>query len=253
MLDRESMNKLKKSNISKDAEKTKERVRAVWKSLKKDVRNEILEYSDLKQVTVERAYTNGGISAKLVAAFSQILRIDPLFLTGQSDEQRQYREPMIIKFLTDLGYTKLNSIADPDKKKPPKKQTKEKALDTPVNEKENLIETTVPSAEGDKPDVEPYVPDTIEPAALPKDDNHKDKDQDKIGKGTDTLTFIDTPAGWSALSSAILENIGDSKKKKINDLEEEDFILLLQSKYIQAGFDTDKDNILMLIKHMLVS
>jgi hypothetical protein len=105
MLDRESMSKLKKSNISKDAEKTKERVRAAWKPLKKDIRNEILEYADLKQVTVERAYTNGGVSAKLVAAFSQILRIDPLYLTGQSDDQRQYREPMIIKFLTDLGYT----------------------------------------------------------------------------------------------------------------------------------------------------
>jgi hypothetical protein len=161
---------------------------------------------------------------------------------------------MIIKFLTDLGYTKLNSIDEPDKKKPSKKQTDEKALNKPSSEKGNPIEATVPAEEAGKPDAIPFVPAPIKPAVIENEGKKEDslEEPGESSVGTGTLSFIDTPAGWSALSVALLENIGDSKKKKINDLSEDDLILLLQGKCIQAGFDKDKENILTLIKHMLV-
>jgi hypothetical protein len=121
MIDKETMQELKQVNVSKDAEKTKERIRDLWKPLSKEKRQDILDRADLKKVTVERAYTNGSVQAKLIVAFSEVLEIDPLFLTGQADEQRAYDDTLVVDFLKGLGYTGV-------KKTPPAKRTAKKVF-----------------------------------------------------------------------------------------------------------------------------
>ena len=80
------VSKLKQSNISKDGDKTKARVKPLWRAANKDQREAILSTADVKDVSVRRAYVTGSISAKLVAAISRTLNVNPYFLTGQADE-----------------------------------------------------------------------------------------------------------------------------------------------------------------------
>jgi hypothetical protein len=104
MLKPELIQSLKKSNISKNAEKTKERVRAVWAPLVRTKRNAVLALADMKQVTVQRAYKFGGISARVALAMAQILDIDPRWLTGETDEKGVYDVEQVIKYLKKQGY-----------------------------------------------------------------------------------------------------------------------------------------------------
>jgi hypothetical protein len=104
MLKAEFIRELKKTNISKDSEKTKQRLRAAWQPLSKDQREETLALADMKKVSVERAYKTGGASAKVVIALAQVLNIDPKYFTGESDEQGVYEVDAVTKYLVDLGY-----------------------------------------------------------------------------------------------------------------------------------------------------
>jgi UDP-N-acetylglucosamine 1-carboxyvinyltransferase len=54
MLNSETIKQLKQGNISKDAEKTKERVNGIWKSFDKQQREALLSLAGLAQITVER-------------------------------------------------------------------------------------------------------------------------------------------------------------------------------------------------------
>ncbi|MDR1537026.1 MAG: hypothetical protein LBU32_03350 [Clostridiales bacterium] len=107
MISKEVFSGLKQTNISKDSEKTKVRVKAVWQSLSKDAKQEIFNISGLKKATVERTCRMGNISAILTVALGQVAGVDPQFLIGESDDRNPIDEETIPNFLIDLGYEKL--------------------------------------------------------------------------------------------------------------------------------------------------
>ena len=105
MYNKELYNKLKQTNISKDATKTRERVKAVWMSLDKQQKQEVFNISDLKKATLERTCRLGNISAILATALAEISRVDPYYLAAQTDmKQEDIPDSTIESFLIDHGY-----------------------------------------------------------------------------------------------------------------------------------------------------
>jgi len=98
---------LKQSNISKDATKTSQRVRALWKGASAEAKAAVCELSGSAQATVYRIFKTGGISAKLAIAIAQVLGIDPCYLTGEAEEEGAYNEADVTNFISRLGYDKL--------------------------------------------------------------------------------------------------------------------------------------------------
>jgi hypothetical protein len=122
---KEFIQKLKQSNISVDAGKTKQRVREVWKAASKAQQNAILASSGVKRTTLQRAYTTGNISAKLAVPIAQTLNLSPKYLTGEHDEVGEYSDIQLIELLREHKYTKLlkeiatNAPAKKPRQKPP--------------------------------------------------------------------------------------------------------------------------------------
>jgi hypothetical protein len=104
---KEFIQKLKQSNISVDAEKTKQRVREVWKAASRAQQNAILAVAGVKRTTLQRAYTTGNISAKLAVPIAQTLNLSPHYLTGVVDEAGEYSDILLIELLRKHKYTKL--------------------------------------------------------------------------------------------------------------------------------------------------
>ena len=105
MYNKELYNKLKQTNVSKDQEKTKERVKAVWSTLGKQQKQEIFNISDLKKATLERTCRLGNISVILATALAEVARIDPYYLTAETDEkQENISDSTIESFLIDHNY-----------------------------------------------------------------------------------------------------------------------------------------------------
>jgi hypothetical protein len=214
MISKESLELLKQKNVSKNAEKTKTRVHSLWKPLDKARRNQILDTADIKTNTIARAYTKGTIQARLVVAFSEILEVDPLYIIGESDEQRPFDETLVIKFLNGLGYTGIKTASAGKKKK----------------EKPQL---TLLSTENAK-----KIPETQE----------KKTESPSIP----IMNPDDIPGGLSALGAVISKHMGSETQHHMDRISEDDYILLLKSQFIQSNFDHDKRNRLTLIKYLLV-
>jgi len=100
---------LKQSNISKDGPKTSARVQKIWKAASAAQKQAVCELSGSAKATVYRIFKTGGISAKLALALSQVLDLDPRYLTGETDDHGTYAEADVTKFLSRLGYDKLLS------------------------------------------------------------------------------------------------------------------------------------------------
>jgi len=105
MYSKELYNKLKQTNISKDPEKTKDRVKAVWATLDKQQKQEVFNISDLKKATLERTCRLGNISVILATALAEIARIDPYYLAAITDiKQEDVSDAVIDSFLIDHNY-----------------------------------------------------------------------------------------------------------------------------------------------------
>ena len=100
---------LKQSNISKDGPKTSARVQEIWKAASAAQKQAVCDLSGSAKATVYRIFKTGGISAKLSLALSQVLNLDPRYLTGEVDERGTYAEADVVRFLSRLGYDKLLS------------------------------------------------------------------------------------------------------------------------------------------------
>ena len=108
MYNKELYNKLKQTNVSKDPEKTKERVRAVWTALDKHQKQEVFNISDLKKATLERTCRLGNISAILATALAEVSRVDPYYLAAVTDiKQEDISDEIINSFLIDHHYENL--------------------------------------------------------------------------------------------------------------------------------------------------
>ena len=107
MINATLIQQLKQSNISKDGPKTSAHVQEVWKAASAADKQAVCDLSGSAKATIYRIFKTGGISAKLALAMAQVLRADPLFLTGESDERGEYNEAAAKMFLSRLGYDKL--------------------------------------------------------------------------------------------------------------------------------------------------
>ena len=153
----ELVSKLKQSNISKNGDKTKARVKPLWKAASKDQREAILSLADVKDVSVRRAYVTGSISAKLTAAISKTLNVNPYYLTGQFDEAGEYSESLLVEMLEDLKYDKLLAeaglLGGPEKKRGRRKAA-------PARDEEPVAESASAPVEA------PAVAEPVEPVAV---------------------------------------------------------------------------------------
>ncbi len=111
MVGAELIQSLKRTNISVDGEKTKERVARLWKEAPSEIKKHIVEDADVKRVTVYRINNTGIISARLAVALAQRLNIDPYYLTGEKDEAGECCDDVLDRFLREKGYSKQLDVA----------------------------------------------------------------------------------------------------------------------------------------------
>ena len=108
MFSKELYNKLKQTNISHDARRTRDRVKTVWSALDKQQKQEVFNISDLKKATLERTCREGNLSVKLATALAEISRVDPYFLAAMTDDmQEDVSDAVIEAFLIDHNYKNL--------------------------------------------------------------------------------------------------------------------------------------------------
>ncbi len=107
MLNQATIKQLKQSNISRDGDKTKERVEALWKAASAQQKQAVKSLAGVATQTVYRVYNTGSISAKMTVAFSQALNVNPFYLTGESDERGECSGNALRELLQKHGYRKL--------------------------------------------------------------------------------------------------------------------------------------------------
>ncbi len=104
---KEMISILKRTNISKDEEKTKIRVKEDFLPLRNRQKAAIVELSGLKRTSIYRVFREGNISAKIALALAQQLNVTPYFYTGETDEKSEFNDMLLQKFLAEKGYAKL--------------------------------------------------------------------------------------------------------------------------------------------------
>jgi len=126
MFNKDFLKQLKKTNISKDGEKTKERFRKLYESATPDQKVSIRNLADVVKPTIYRIYNTGAITARLAIAIAQSLNVDPSYLTGEVDVASECTDDNLEAFLRKHGYSKLlPKNAAPQKKSRGKKATSE--------------------------------------------------------------------------------------------------------------------------------
>ena len=114
LLTGEFMKNLKQANVSKDTEKTKERIRADFSAASASQKRTIVETSGQAQNSFYRVYKTGTTNARLVIALANELNVSPFFYTGETDEKEACSDELLRQFLEEHGYSEL--IAEFDTK-----------------------------------------------------------------------------------------------------------------------------------------
>ena len=234
MLKPDAFKSIKQTNVSKNPEKTMERLKAVWRTTEKTKREEILALCGLNKASIERAYKTGNVSAKIIAAVAQIAELDPLYLVGDSDEQRSFSDDIVVQFLTDLGY-EINK-SDTVKRRKPRSQPESNSV------------------------IIPDTSDVVQPSDTISNENVRNTADEEIAVDTmptQTPSPHNEPADrlldLAVMSAEISKLMGEDALKKIEALSEEDMILMLRSLSVQADFSDYRKNRLLLIKYLLLS
>jgi len=157
LLTQEQLKKLKKTNVSKDAEKTKERVEQDFKGASRAEKKAAVALTGQQANTFYRVYNTGIIGARVVLALAQTLNVSPFYYTGEADERGSIDSEVIRQFLEGLGYKALLKELEeaPPKRKytrKPKEETETPVQEeAPAEEPQALVETP---AECDEADME---------------------------------------------------------------------------------------------------
>jgi len=117
MLDVTQLQQLKRTNISQNHEKTKERVTALWHGLKIKQKQAIRELAGTTAQPIYRTQETGNISARMTLAFAQSLGVSPAYITGEADEPGECTEVAIRDLLLKYGYRALVASMEPVKRK----------------------------------------------------------------------------------------------------------------------------------------
>ena len=157
MLTAETIQRLKRGNVSVNAELTMQRTKDVLKAAKRTEKNEIDALAGMQRVSINRVYATGNISARIAVAIAQILNINPFFLTGEADERGECTDEMLRSFLTTKGYA---DIIEEPAKPARKTRAKKAAASTDDATPAPMEETPAPAAdETPAPTVETRMPD----------------------------------------------------------------------------------------------
>jgi hypothetical protein len=108
MLSAEQVKGLKQSNVSKDTEKTKARIKADFKAATNAMKQAIVEQSGLKRGTIYKVYERGTAGAQIVLALAEVLKVSPYYYTGELDDRAPLKDADILNFLDSRGYTALS-------------------------------------------------------------------------------------------------------------------------------------------------
>jgi hypothetical protein len=127
MVTPELIERLKQVNVSKDREKTAERVKNAFSSASRKQKHEIERLSGQKRTSIYRVFKTGSLSAKILLPMAEILKITPYWFTGETDEMDKCSDTLILSFLDGRGYKNLATLAPPKRGRKPGSTVKEKA------------------------------------------------------------------------------------------------------------------------------
>jgi hypothetical protein len=120
MLSAEQIQSLKRVNISVSSEKTKLRFEEFFKPAKIAQKKAVRELAGVTSQVAHNIYTNGNISAKMVIAVSQVMNVNPFYLTGEADEPGAFSDEALRDLLLKHKYRDLVAGLElPEKKKRP--------------------------------------------------------------------------------------------------------------------------------------
>ena len=254
---------LKRSNISVDGEKTKERVEKLWKSATSELKTQIEQDADCSRASIYRIYSTGSISAKMAIPFAQKLNVDPYYLTGETDENNGYKEETIDRFLRDKGYSKLlngSAIAEKPKKRAYKNKAvlenqPEEALNAASDEeaaKDNTTTSEIKSeteiAKVPSPESEDDLSSKPKKKAIPE--NQTEEASNAVSG--EKVTKVDTTTSDIKSDTEIVKVSIPDSEEDLSSLTEEDMNLILHSLFIRARVNKKAGERLEKIKHMLV-
>lgn len=107
MLTAEQIQNLKRTNVSKSAEKTRQRAEELLRPAKIAQKKVIRELAGVSTQVLHSIYSTGNISIKMVIAVSQTLNISPFYLTGAADEPGECSDATLRDLLLKYGYRSL--------------------------------------------------------------------------------------------------------------------------------------------------
>lgn len=222
MLNTIQLKTLKQVNVSKDAEKTKERVKRDFSAASNRVKADIVEMSGQKRSAYYRAFKTGALNARLLLSLSFALNVSPFYYTGEEDSKEPCGVKEVKNFLLAHEYFTLAEELELSKPEPAKRGRKKPA------KKDATIDVMPTDAE-----------DAAEPACCGCMDDAPElelDDEDDMIVYEFAFPFPD-----------------DEKFKKAMDaLTEDDAVLLLKSLFRRAEAGGDAEEYAELVKRCLL-
>ena len=170
MLTADQIKDLKRSNASIDPAKTKQRAEELLRPAKMKEKQAIRELAGVTTQVLSNIYRTGNLSIKMVIAISQMLNVDPFYLTGEADEPGEFTDEALRALLLKRGYRAfVASLELPEKKKRPYTRRTQAEDAAPPRAEEEVPEE--PEVEVEEPTLpEPEAQTPIECVALDEAD-----------------------------------------------------------------------------------
>ncbi len=144
MVTPELIAQLKQVNVSKDKDKTAERVKSLFSAASRKDKKTIEELSNQKRTSIYRVFKTGSISAKLLLPLAEVLGVDPYYFTGEADEQGDCTDTAILQFLGEHQY----KFTPPKTRKP--RRTREQMEECESTPPEDVVSVTVTFSNTDR-------------------------------------------------------------------------------------------------------
>lgn len=215
VLTQEHLKSLKRVNVSKNTDKTKERIQQDYKAASKDEKNAILELSGQGANSIYRIYTTGTITARILLAFAQTLNIQPWYYSGEIDERESLDEGQLLQFLKVHGYDDL------------------------------LKEMNKKRKYNQKPKDEPVTDDVTDKTEITTED-------EPASTSTDKSELPDDAETEEALEITLLFNDEPKMKKAVEELTEQEAVELLHALFIRAKGGSESEFIADVVKRCLL-
>ncbi|GHU93954.1 hypothetical protein FACS1894208_04220 [Clostridia bacterium] len=221
MLTAEFIKQLKQSNVSHDAQKTKERIKETYKNASKEGKQLVIDLSAQTRNTIYRVERTGNVSAKLLLPIAQVGGVSPFWLAGDTDDRGTFDIETVKSFLISRKYKKLAATltVEPVEKKEKRKYTKRvPKVEAPAAETVDAVPV---------PSVKPVS------APLPVIDGDDDFDDEE----TTTFTF----------------DLTEQMKKTVEELSAEDAAKLLNALFLRAKAGGQAKQLCEVVKYCLLA